>query len=634
MKYLFPPFFLVTIILLMLSCNDRKPLPTLAYADSIMESAPDSAYHILNSLSDSVEQFDTEDRMMYYTLLGDACNKLYKPLPSDTILNKLVDYYDSYGSANQQMKSRYLLGCYYRDNNDAPEALKHYQEAVECADTLDSECDFVTLFSIYGQMAFIYREHFLWDEEIAAWHNYSHFASRSNDKYNEIRGIEFLIHPYYYMNDSAKVVQLADSCHKLYKANGMDCAAASVLYIPIYYQIKESNYDKASNLMSVYETQSGLFDQNGNIAKGYEKYYYIKGMYYTQIHELDSAEHFFRKIANHGIDYYSYKGLLDIYRIKMIQDSIGKYSDLLENSLDDLLSQKATDAVVKSESLFNYNRANKIAEQKKVEAEKTKRVIVIILLTCLVIALFSYIQFFRYKKKRQEKMDMIYNNYSTLKHRLELSKQEVLSMNENMENLKKSKTEEIMRLKELISYYETIKGNNKDVESNLAKLENMVDSLMKSLSTNQEFNKKLIDNKKDEIDILQTKINALETIFADIIKQRNNAAMEEDEMVNTLHQMASGIQRPTVLREKEYKILLSNFRLCFPALYNRMAVCCSKNSQEERTCVLTRLNFSSKEIAVLLNTSAQRVSNIKCNLNKKLFGIDDAKTLFDNLINI
>ena len=46
MKYLFPPFFLVTILLLMLSCNDRKPLPTLAYADSIMESAPDSAYHI------------------------------------------------------------------------------------------------------------------------------------------------------------------------------------------------------------------------------------------------------------------------------------------------------------------------------------------------------------------------------------------------------------------------------------------------------------------------------------------------------------------------------------------------------------------------------------------------------------
>ena len=318
---------LVSLLLFMYSCHERKYVHALEHADSIMESAPDSAYQILSSLSDSIEQLDSKNRMLYYTLMADACNKLYKQLPSDSILKEVVDYYDSHGTSNLRMKSRYLLGCYYRDNNDAPTALKHYQEAVESADTLDADCDYITLFSIYGQMAFIYREHFLWDEEIDAWHNYSHFSSKNNDKYNEIRGIEFLIHPYYYMNDSAKVVQLADTCYKLYMANGMTSAAASVLYIPIYYQIKASNYDKASNLMSVYETQSGLFDENGNIARGYEKYYYIKGMYYIQIHELDSAEQYFRKIANHGIDYYSYKGLLDIYRIKMIQDSIGKYSD-------------------------------------------------------------------------------------------------------------------------------------------------------------------------------------------------------------------------------------------------------------------------------------------------------------------
>lgn len=618
----------------MLSCSERKHIDALLYANSIMESAPDSAYRKLKSLSDSVMQFDTENRMLYYTLMADACNKLYKQLPSDSILNEVVDYYDIHGTSNQRMKSRYLLGCYYRDNNDAPAALKRYQEAVECADTLDADCDYITLFSIYGQMAFIYREHFLWDEEIDAWHNYSHYSSKNNDKYNEIRGIEFLIHPYYYMNDSAKVVQLADTCYKLYKANGMTSAAASVLYIPIYYQIKESNYDKASNLMSVYETQSGLFDENGNIARGYEKYYYIKGVYYTHIQKLDSAEQYFRKIANHGIDYYSYKGLLDIYRIKMIQDSIGKYSGLLENSLDDLLSKKATDAVVKSESLFNYNRANKIAEQKKTEAERFKKMVVIILLICLTIAFLSYIQFIRYRNKRQEKLDKIYNNYLMLKQKLEISSQEMQSMYENMENLKKNKTEEIMRLKEIISDYETIKGNNKKVGFNLAKLEKMVDSMMKSLSDNQEFNKKLIENKKDEMDIIQTKINALETIFADIIRQRNNAAMEEDEIVDTLHKMAGGIKRPGVLRDKEYKILLSNFKLCYPTLYDRMLACCKKNSQEERTCVLTRLNFSSKEIAVLLNTSAQRVSNIKCKLNKKLFGNDEAKSLFDSLIKL
>jgi hypothetical protein len=41
--------------------------------------------------------------------------------------------------------------------------------------------------------------------------------------------------------------------------------------------------------------------------------------------------------------------------------------------------------------------------------------------------------------------------------------------------------------------------------------------------------------------------------------------------------------------------------------------------QELRTCILIRLGFIPSEIATLLNTTKQRISNIRISINKKLF---------------
>ena len=46
------------------------------------------------------------------------------------------------------------------------------------------------------------------------------------------------------------------------------------------------------------------------------------------------------------------------------------------------------------------------------------------------------------------------------------------------------------------------------------------------------------------------------------------------------------------------------------------------------------LKFSSSELTVLLDTSKQRVSNIKASANYKLFGEKDAKALLKNIENL
>ena len=68
-----------------------------------------------------------------------------------------------------------------------------------------------------------------------------------------------------------------------------------------------------------------------------------------------------------------------------------------------------------------------------------------------------------------------------------------------------------------------------------------------------------------------------------------------------------------------------------PSLYGRIIFTNELSPQEKYTCLLTMLNFSSSELTVLLDTSKQRVANLKASANQKLFGNKDAKALLGNL---
>ena len=75
---------------------------------------------------------------------ADSLNRNYVPMTDgiDSLLLEAVEYYDRHGTPNQRMRAHYLLGCSYRDLDDAPQALHCYQDATDAADTLDSDCDY------------------------------------------------------------------------------------------------------------------------------------------------------------------------------------------------------------------------------------------------------------------------------------------------------------------------------------------------------------------------------------------------------------------------------------------------------------------------------------------------------------
>lgn len=366
--------------------SDRMAKRVLADASRIMAEHPDSAYSLLTG-SDSLFACASEPlRMEYILYTADAGNKAYVSFTTDSLLKIASAYYDVRGDANERVKAHYLLGCAYRDMGDAAGALHEYYEAVESADTLSSDCNYKLLSCVYGQMADVYGSQFMPKKAIDACCRYSRYALLAGDTLNWIWGMERCIPEYYSAGDTAKVFQITDSVSRLYRRYGFTDKASAVYPAVITAYLEQHNYDKAGELMRLFETESGLFDKDGNIEQRRELYYYDVGMYNLGICRFDVAEKSFRRLPQYGHDYASAKGLLQLYRQKDDKDSVLKYSHLLENALDEEQNNLETEKIEKVISAHNYACHQKAMSQMSAKAEWLE---IVLGFVCAVVAVLA-----------------------------------------------------------------------------------------------------------------------------------------------------------------------------------------------------------------------------------------------------
>lgn len=254
-------YLLFLILIFAVSCSNNNPLLSrLDHIDSIMDENPQAAYDSLCTIKKTQNIASAKKvNMKWRMLMATAQNKLYMQMPTDSAFSEVVAYYDRNGSDNEKMQSRYLLGCIYRDMNDAPKAIECYQQALCYADTTDDNCNYNTLFRIYGQMAPLYLDNHLYTEALIAHQKASIYALKAGDIYQYIRGKELTGGDYYAMGDTLQAIAIAKSCIKLYEDNNMHEAAAAALPTIIYSFIVQEKYDSAKIYMHKYEEQGGLF---------------------------------------------------------------------------------------------------------------------------------------------------------------------------------------------------------------------------------------------------------------------------------------------------------------------------------------------------------------------------------------
>ena len=140
--------------LLLASCvGQRRHDTSLRRVQILLNDAPDSALTLLDSMEAFSTKFSHGTLMRWQLLRLSAQNKCDSVFRSDSLQLMLVDYFDRHGTPNERMTAHYLLGRAYSDMGEAPRALKCFLDAVSCADTTATDCDYSSLFRVYGQIA-------------------------------------------------------------------------------------------------------------------------------------------------------------------------------------------------------------------------------------------------------------------------------------------------------------------------------------------------------------------------------------------------------------------------------------------------------------------------------------------------
>ena len=568
-----------TLLYILVGCTEnRVQMQRLQVIDSLMEAHPQAAYDSLCRF-DSLEMEDAPRKvaMKCRMLMAKAQNKLYLSMPTDSIFQEVVDYYDSWGTDNEKMQAYYLLGCVYRDHKDAPKAMMSYKKAIECADTLRKECDYKVLFGIYGQMADIYRYQYLHKQSIECYKKYSYYAAKANNMASYIQGFELIASEYYALGDTLKAVEQIKKGYRQYKAHGMRQDAAQMLPTLIYVCLQRAQYQQAHYYMDIYEKESGLFDKNNNILTGREHYYKAKGMYFLGINRIDSAEYYYRKLGRYGFKYETAQGLLAIYRICLNSDSIKKYSVLCEQEMDKILNGTQANAVVQAASLYDYSRLQQKINKEKLSKVRNKYLAILFVFILSLVFIILVRHYKRIKRKMAEELNKANKDYVMIDQKMKKACEDLKMLQVDKEAFIQQKQEEVSSLQATLHKY------------------------------------------KEKYDLLD-------------LADKNNALLASDVVVR-FKEMVTQKRNGKKAQENDWQELRLIFQQKLPLLFEKMRT--SKLSpQELKVCMLVYLTMDNTEVATLIDTTTKTVNNAKQKVNNKIFGDKSASSLYKNLLKV
>ena len=377
-------------------CGDNpRATALLSRADSLMASRPDSALVLLDSLLTDSDRLSTHFVMQCRLCRLNAYNKLDTVFTATHIAQAkaLADHFDDCGIPNEQMLAYYLLGRTYADAGEAPQAIEAYNTAADRADTIAIDCDYKTLCRVYAQKAELYYNQLLADNMIHEEQQAMKYALMAKDTMTYIYCYGMLAEGYEIkeMPDSS-FLMLKEAYH-LYQKHGRDDLASSLCCSMAELYLRNKKTRDALYALLQYETHTSLFDAEGNIKQGYELYYYIKGLYYIQTFQLDSAEFFFRKELKFGKDpnnqMSGFKGLQKVFEHRANMDSLTKYTRLFMEIADSCHTQVEMQDMLRINALYDYTRSEQIAYEKENEARVWNLRFWIIVLGFIVLLLAS-----------------------------------------------------------------------------------------------------------------------------------------------------------------------------------------------------------------------------------------------------
>lgn len=125
-------FTVIALLICMMGACDRPESRRLQRAEAVMESAPDSAIAILDSI-DTASLTRASDRALYALLLTQSRIKTNEDLTDVSFISTAVSYYEDHGPDSNLMKSLFYQGDILFYNREFSKAIVPAMQAREMA---------------------------------------------------------------------------------------------------------------------------------------------------------------------------------------------------------------------------------------------------------------------------------------------------------------------------------------------------------------------------------------------------------------------------------------------------------------------------------------------------------------------
>ena len=385
----------------------------LLCADSLMETYPDSALSILESIT-YPQKMPRADRALYALLLTQARHKNYIALEDDSLIKTAVDYYGDKKKSLRAAKAHYYWGAIYSEKGYASFAVEEYLTAIRLMPVRN---EFLAM--IYDNLAECYEEDRLYNVAIENYRAAYQILKGKDEQTYPMRGIArvFLL-----QNEKDSALD--------YYQQALDCALAdqdSSLIGALYHDLamvysEKKDYIQADKFVSKAILLQGQDAINTCLSKA---------QIMLNLNKLDSASYFFSKNMDE-LDIYGkavcYDGMYQIAKRK------GEWKTATENMDAYKILYDSMQIMTDNEELNRLMDKHQLEEHKRLLSEHT-RTLIFSLITAFSSLMIICVFCFMWNDRKRKK------HYIALQH--ELTQKRVDTMLLKEEELSESNKEHI-----------------------------------------------------------------------------------------------------------------------------------------------------------------------------------------------
>lgn len=385
----------------------------LLCADSLMETYPDSALSILESIT-YPQKMPRADRALYALLLTQARHKNYIALEDDSLIKTAVDYYGDKKKSLRAAKAHYYWGAIYSEKGYASFAVEEYLTAIRLMPVRN---EFLAM--IYDNLAECYEEDRLYNVAIENYRAAYQILKGKDEQTYPMRGIARVF-----------LLQNEKDSALYYYQQALDCALAdqdSSLIGALYHDLamvysEKKDYIQADKFVSKAILLQGQDAINTCLSKA---------QIMLNLNKLDSASYFFSKNMDE-LDIYGkavcYDGMYQIAKRK------GEWKTATENMDAYKILYDSMQIMTDNEELNRLMDKHQLEEHKRLLPEHT-RTLIFSLITAFSSLMIICVFCFMWNDRKRKK------HYIALQH--ELTQKRVDTMLLKEEELSESNKEHI-----------------------------------------------------------------------------------------------------------------------------------------------------------------------------------------------